>query len=266
MRRRLMLALGALPLMPLAAHAAGRDGELPMLEAVNMAGRQRSFPQRVAKFYAQQLCGVRADEAADLKMKAIALFEQQNHLLTEFATRKNAKDILDTYAKLDSAWAAFKEIATGTVTQAGLKQVSAMSEQLLTLAQQGTVQFTTLAATQTGQLVALAGRNRMLSQRISKYYFMQASGLDTPQTATEIQTERNEFITNMQTLKNAAANTKSTRNALGLAETQWLFFDSGLQGAKNSQDLANQRNNVAVASENIFQVMDQLVATYASAS
>ncbi len=261
-RRRLMFALGALPFVSLAVHA--KEAELPMLEAVNQAGRQRSFPQRIAKFYAQQLCGVKADEAGPLKLKAIELFEQQYRALTDFATRRNAKDILDTYAKMGRIWDSYKSVATGPVNLDGLKQIATMSEQLLDLAQLGTTQFAALSGTQFGKLVAMAGRDRMLSQRISKFYFLQAAGLQSAQIAAEIEAERKEFVANMQILKKSPENTKAIQSALGLAETQWLFFDMGLQSAKNSQDLANQRNNIAVASENIFQVMDQLVAAYTS--
>jgi len=155
-------------------------------------------------------------------------------------------------------------VATGPVNLDGLKQIATMSEQLLDLAQLGTTQFATLSGTQSGKLVALAGRDRMLSQRISKFYFLQAAGLQSAQITAEIEAERKEFVANMQILKKSPENTKAIQSALGLAETQWLFFDMGLQSAKNSQDLANQRNNVAVASENIFQVMDQLVASYTS--
>ena len=261
-RRRLMFALGALPFVSLAAHA--KETEMPMLEAVNQAGRQRTFPQRIAKFYAQQLCGVKADEAGPLKLKAVELFEQQYRALTDFATRRNAKDILDTYAKMGRIWDSYKNVATGPVNLDGLKQIATMSEQLLDLAQLGTTQFATLSGTQFGKLVALAGRDRMLSQRISKFYFLQAAGLQSAQIAAELEAGRKEFVANMQILKKSPENTKAIQSALSLAETQWLFFDMGLQGAKNSQDLVNQRNNVAGASENIFQVMDQLVASYTS--
>lgn len=264
LRRRLIMACGTLPFVPLLAGA--READLPILEAVDQAGRQRSIPQRIARFYAQQVCSVRADEAVELKQKSITVFEQQNRALTEFATHHNARNILDTYTQMNTLWGNYKNIANGTPSLAGLKQLAILDEQLLGLAQQSTDQFSTLSGTPLGKLVALAGRDRMLSQRISKFYFFEACGLQTPQIAGNLEAGRKEFVSNMANLKASPTNTKAIKSSLTLADTQWLFFDSALHGAKDTQDLANLRNNVAVASENIFDVLDQLVDQYASLS
>jgi len=267
MRRRVMGAFGALPLLVMMprALAAVAAPEISMLEAVNEAGRQRTLPQRVAKFYAQQLAGVRADEAGRLKTEAISLFDTQTRTLVEFATKKNAPNILSTYKQLGSEWSSYKALATGQTDLGDLKQIASMNEQLLVLTQKGTDEFSKLSGTQFGKLVALAGRNRMFSQRLPMFYFFQACGLNTPQIDAQIDAGRKEFVANMAALKASPDSNKRIQSTLALVDTQWMFLETALNGAKDDKkDVAYMRNNVAVASENIFEVMNQLVGMYAS--
>lgn len=109
-----------------------------------------------------------------------------------------------------------------------------------------------------------AGRQRMLSQRMSKFYFFIAGGIDTPEIRTGLDTARKDFLASMQALRRAPENTKDTESWLKLAEMQWMFFDDALRGSGKSHETAYLENNVAVSSENILQVMDKLTGLYAT--
>lgn len=265
LRRRLLLATALFPVAVAAAPA--KPAEISMLEVINQAGRQRMLSQRLAKLYAQKLASVRNDEADQLIARSIGVFEQQLDTLTAMALRKGgASNIHDTYVQLGTLWARYKPLVTSQPLPAGLQQVAVLNEQVLAIAQQGTVQFEALHGSSLGRLVNIAGRERMLSQRLSKFYFFEANGLKSAENSRSLEAARKEFVTNLQTLKSAPENTKSIRAWIELAETQWMFFDEALKGSSHEHEQVSLQSNVAVASENILQVMDQLAGMYAQLS
>lgn len=262
-RRRVLLALGVLPVALAARAAPQKPAETSMLDAINQAGRQRMLSQRLAKLYAQQLRDIRTADARSLLAESMQVFDRQLMSLRELANRRNASEIAKTYEQLGTRWLDFKRVVGSPPTAEGLKQVATLNEQVLAAAQQGTVQLEQLHGGSLGKLVNIAGRQRMLSQRMSKFYFFIHGGLDSPEMRRALESARSEFVVAMQRLKSAPENTRDTESWLKLAETQWLFFDDALRSKSNPQDQVYLETNVAVTSENILQVMDKLTSLYA---
>ncbi len=265
-RRRLLLALGTLPLAATTLAAPQKPAEISMLEAINQAGRQRMLSQRMAKLYAQQLRGIREADARNLLADSMALFDKQLLTLREFAASKADPSLNQTYDQLSARWVDYKRVVGAPASADGLKNVAALNEQVLALANQGTVQLEALHGGSLGKLVNVAGRQRMLSQRMSKFYFFTVNGVDTPEVRKGLEAARKEFVTAMQALKLAPENTRDTESWIKLAETQWMFFDDALRGNAKQHEQAYLENNVAVSSENILQVMDKLTGLYATLS
>ncbi|MDP5237925.1 type IV pili methyl-accepting chemotaxis transducer N-terminal domain-containing protein [Uliginosibacterium sp. 31-16] len=265
-RRHLLMFMSSLPLAASALAASTKPAEIGMLEAINLAGRQRMLSQRMAKLYAQQIRGIRESDARDLMANSINLFETQLNSLRSLASSKNAADIVQTYDLLAARWMDYKRVVGSPITKDGLKSVAALNEQVLATAHEGTVQLEKLNGSSLGKLVNVAGRQRMLSQRMSKFYFFIADGMDTPEARKGLDTARKEFIAALQVLKAAPENTKDTLSWIGLAETQWMFFDDALRGTSSKTQQEYLDNNVAVSSENILQVMDKLTGLYATLS
>ncbi|GAB2900337.1 hypothetical protein GCM10027046_31680 [Uliginosibacterium flavum] len=266
-RRHLLLALGSLPFAASVLAAPARPAEIGLLEAINQAGRQRMLSQRMAKLYAQQIRGIREADARGLMATSMNLFETQLTTLRNVASSKNAGDIVQTYDLLGARWMDYKRVVGSPVSAEGLKTVAALNEQVLATAHEGTLQLEKLNGSSLGKLVNIAGRQRMLSQRMSKFYFLIANGIDSPELRKNLDTARKDFMAAMQTLKNAPENTKDTSSWIALAETQWMFFDDALRGGGGkTQQQEYLDTNVAVSSENILQVMDKLTGLYATLS
>ncbi len=262
-RRTLILGLGSLPLACLAGAAIAAPAPLNLIEAINQAGRQRMLSQRLAKLYAQQLRGVREADARKLTADSMRVFETQMEALRITAVSKNAQDIVATYEKMAALWSDYRNVINATPAEDGLKRVALLNEQVLASAQQGTVQFEKLNGSSLGKLVNVAGRQRMLSQRMSKFYFFIANGIDTPETRKGLDTARSDFVSAMQQLRSAQENTKDTQSWLKLADMQWMLFDDALMRSAKEGDHGYLESNVATSSENILQVMDKLTDLYA---
>ena len=110
-------------------------------------------------------------------------------------------------------------------------------------------------------LVNLAARQRMLSQRLAKNYFLSAAKVDSKVVQAQLASDAADFRQALQTLKAAPVSTASIRNELELADSQWLFFESALRRPADDAGL----NAVATTSERLLGVMDKLTGLYDAA-
>lgn len=258
MQRRTFLAFHGAALLGLPARAQVRD----LNDAINKAGRQRMLSQRAAKAYLAQALQTQPRQAARILDESLARFDRQLVELKAFAP---SPAIRDTYLQLESAWAAYKEQLVGkTPSVAGAGAVARQSNVVLALAHKGTGQLEQVSGAPVGRLVNVAGRQRMLSQRLAAYCYAVAAKVDTEASLAEIQKARQQFLAGMRELHGAPQATEQIRRELQLGEAQWVFFDTALQraqaGAMNQENLSH----VFVASENLLSVMDKVTGLYAA--
>ena len=228
-------------------------------DAINKAGRQRMLSQRMAKAYlcmGQQVQVPAATKALDQSM---ALFDRQ---LVELKAFSPAGPVRETYVQLESEWSLYKTLLVGaTPSLSQATELLAQDAKVLALANKGTGQLEQLSGKPVGKLVNIAGRQRMLSQRMAKYYMSMAWNIDSVTAGAELGKARAEFIAALETLRNAPEATAEIKQELTLADAQWVFFDNVLKarpaaGGKGASD-------VFVTSENILQVMDKVTGLYA---
>jgi hypothetical protein len=256
-RRAFLGACGA-ALAAAALAAPGGVAAAPAVgAAINMAGRQRMLSQRLAKAFAMQVLGVMPDKAAGLLDASRRLFEAQLGELKQLAP---SEAIQAGLGDLERNWTNYRTALDGPRTQDTGRAVLAESEKTLRAAHALTGLYEKLAAGNAGRLVNLSGRQRMLSQRMAKCFMFERSGLASDALRGELDTARREFAAALGELNAAAENTAEIRIELGLANTQWMFFEQALNGREPNREIAVR--NVATTSERILEVMDSLTGRY----
>jgi hypothetical protein len=159
----------------------------------------------------------------------------------------------------------FRTVSYCTVpNKSGAAAVLQADAKVLALAHQGTVQYETVLNRPVGKLVNVAGRQRMLSQRMAKFYLAAMLPVDTQVASTEIGKSRSEFLSAMDLLRNAPQATDRIRSELQLADGQWFFFDQALKNMQTSGAAAKPLSHVFVSSENLLSVMDRVTGLYAA--
>jgi uncharacterized protein YeaO (DUF488 family) len=226
--------------------------------AINKAGRQRMLSQRMAKCFFQIGLGVDKDRSRRVLDSSVALFERQLGELKSFAP---SPEIRETYQKLDKAWQGYRQALIATVPQqADGVRILQMSDELLRLAHQGTQQLESRSGTRASRLVNIAGRQRMLSQRMAKFYQAAAWGVGGEQAGAEIDKARSEFVTALEELSTAPSNNAPLREELELVKQQWMFFENALSQRSGADQ--RQATTVATTSERILETMENVVALY----
>ena len=255
-RRTLIAAAVGLPL--LTAHA--QISELG--DAINKAGRQRMLSQRMGKAWLALAHKADTPAARAVLEQSLALFERQLGELKAFAP---SPAIRDTYVKLEGAWADHKATLMGTTpSRDGVAALLQADAKVLALAHQGTVQYEAASGKPVGHLVNVAGRQRMLSQRMAKFCLSAMLGVDTANATTEIAKARDEFLKAAELLRSAPQATVRIRQELLLADSQWVFFDAALQRLGNGNNTFRQVSEVFVSSENLLASMDRVTGLYAA--
>lgn len=199
--------------------------DMPLAQAINMSGRQRMLTQRIVKAYLQVGQGITPEVSRRQLNDAVLLFEAQLADLKKFALDKRSEP---SFARLEKWWRPFKSAALGNVDRGGAERLLAMDDELVGAAHELTVELQNRSASPAGRLVNISGRQRMLSQRLAKYYLLRAWGLESPAVSREIGSARTEFDGALATLRSAPDNTAEIRRELDAVALQWEWFQNAL--------------------------------------
>lgn len=246
-----------------ATWSTGAQAQMGLSGAINYAGWFRALSQRMAKAYCQQYLQVLPAAAVDVMGLARKMVQTgSGELARGMQSGQWPAEVGRQLAEVQKQFALLNQMTSAPATTTAL--VAAASEQAdrtLLIAQAVTEAIEKLAQAPSARLVNLAGRQRMLSQRLAKNYFLSAAKVDSKVVQAQLASDAADFRQALQTLKAAPVSTSSVRNELELADSQWLFFESALRRPADDAGL----NAVATTSERLLGVMDKLTGLYDAA-
>jgi nitrate/nitrite-specific signal transduction histidine kinase len=230
-------------------------------DAINKSGRQRMLSQRMAKAYLQVGQGIDADHSKKILTESIALFEHQLGDLKTFAPTPEIKAELQ---EVDAVWSRYKDaLASAQPNPQDARKVLVLNEEVLKHTNAATAQLEKSSGTVAAKHVNMSGRERMLSQRMAKFYQAINWGIASPDMKSKLLEAREEFVAALAQLSNSPKNTPEIKRELELAQTQWVFFDNALHAESDNGTLKKQLAvNVATTSERILEVMDHITGMY----
>lgn len=254
MLKRLTFLLAALLL---SAGAGAADDNV--LERINRAGEQRMLSQRIAKSFSQVGLNVQPFVAKQELDEAISRFEANLAYLALGLDESTSA----SYDDLRAAWLPFRAAARGVPRLNGSIWLAHQADEVLHAAErllrdvQNSSPKLTLAS---GRLVAQAGRQRMLSQRIVKAYLLLSWGDSSEVTRDELDAAVNEFAGALNHLRGRGENSPAVKQELEEMAQHWEW----LQAALAAEGATSYRLIVAEAGEAILQSADRLTRLYAA--
>lgn len=232
-----------------------QSAEMTLTSAINIAGQQRMLTQRMVKAYIQVGIHVLDKLARKQLTESIALFEIQ---LTHLKAYVSSDEQLGVIAHVEKTWGPFKAIAVGASDREGAQKLSLLGEELLFLSNRLVQQLQNISRKPFARLVNISGRQRMLSQRLAKLYFLRNWGGADTANHEAVEIAKNEFSGALMALQAAPENTHAIRDRLEAVAVQWTWFKSALR-IKGSESYPLI---IAESSERILKSMDKITKMY----
>jgi len=192
--------------------------EYSELELVNLAGQQRMLSQRIAKDYFYIGKGINTSKATRQLKSSLKAFNQTQKILSKQVHDDEIKNML---MFVDMSSDDFSAIATEAYSLDNGALILDLSESMLEGSQYIVDALKKKSKKQSSTLVDIAGKQRMLSQRIAKYYISYQAGIKDKNSIVQMQDAVKEFTEAQKTLMSNKSNTAEINRELKKVDKLW---------------------------------------------
>ncbi|AKJ29941.1 type IV pili methyl-accepting chemotaxis transducer N-terminal domain-containing protein [Caldimonas brevitalea] len=226
-------------------------------ETVNRAGQLRMLSQRIVKLYALLCTQTEPASAQALLTQSVERVERQLDTLARDLSKATFGDLIDA---VQAVWAELRQPLALPAELARLSALDAAAERLLGSAERLTSALEVAGQLQTLHLVNMCGRQRMLSQRLTKQVLLGGllDGAAGDAARDGAAGTVGEFEQALSYLNGAPLGSPDIRQLLEAADRSWHELRQGSRRAETPTG----RRALAAASESLLDVFERLTERY----
>ena len=191
-------------------------------DAVDIAGKQRMFTQRMLKDYA--MIGMKNSFGNAEEDLNITISEFEDHLQSLYNYMKNSK-IKKSIKNAKEIWLPIKKILENPPSKSEVVKLQENLELLLLVSNDITGLFAKETGKESGKIVDMSGRQRMLSQRMASLYMLKVWGVDDNKFKEKMKEAMHLFKSSLEELKKSKLNTDEINRLLSRVEKSFMFFE-----------------------------------------
>jgi len=188
------------------------------VKLIDMAGKQRMLSQRIAKDYLYAGKKIAPSKANNQLKKSMDELLHSHKVLVESINDPEIKNLL---AFVEMSSEDFKSTASDTFSLDNAQLVMDLSESMLEGSQYVVDSLKKTVKIQESKIIGKAGKQRMLAQRIAKYYIAYQAGIKDKNTIDQMKSAVKIFTESHAVLMKNATNTPAINRKLNDIDRLW---------------------------------------------
>ncbi len=193
-------------------------GSPSLAKLVDIAGKQRMLSQKIAKAYFFYGQGIRPDKTRKQLLDSINEFDRNFEVIRKYVDNQGVQDML---VYIEMAKDELALLAKKPYSKENASLVLDYSETMLEGSQDIVSRLEEMSKLKKEAIVDLSGRQRMLTQRIAKYYIAYQAGFRDHNTVEQLKKAVNEFEEAHAALRKAKQNTPEINANLTKVDRLW---------------------------------------------